>query len=153
MFTRTSQPPNEEEGSGHGFGARKVPFVASTSALGAGQCATAASTATNGTPRLGFAILRVNGNGRLIVTVSLKHAAPNATYLVTVAQSTGSCSSPFTVRTNRRGNGNGHMRLMLSPGATSAWVTAVSGSNVLVTRLATFTPKAESREDGEHDAG
>ncbi len=152
MFTPTSKPPkHENEGAEHGVGARKVAFFTSTSGLGAGMCASAAATPTAGSRSFGFAVLTVTARGRVNVTVSLKHAQPNATYTLVVAQSTGACSSPFMVTTNRRGNGNGHMRLTLASGATSAWVTAVSGSNVLVTRLASFTPKRGHSGDGDRD--
>ncbi|MGC8634012.1 MAG: hypothetical protein ACP5VP_05015 [Candidatus Limnocylindrales bacterium] len=140
-FTKVVPSQGRAIGPEHGKGARKVAFYATT---GATPCAAAPATPTAGTPSFGFAILNTTGHSGLNVSVSLKGAAPNATYAVAVQQSPGTCGTTFTVRTNARGNGNGHQHLALLSGATQAWVTAIqtggatltNGSNMLVTRLA-----------------
>ena len=133
----------------HGKGARKVAFYAST---GATTCATAPVSPSAGTPSFGFAILTTTGNGRLNVTVSLKGAAPGADYSVYVQQSPGTCSVPFTIHTNSRGNGNGHVHLSLASGATQAWVTAV-GPTTLVTRLAMLPMKGHGHDNAPDNRG
>lgn len=125
-------------GNEHSKGARKVAFFSTT---GTTACASAPATPSAGSKSLGFAILNTTGHNRLNVTVSLKGALPNATYSVSVQQSPGGCSTPFTIHTNARGNGNGHVHLALTKGATQAWVTATSGSSVLVTRVASLPMK------------
>ncbi len=140
-----------ERGNGHG--ARKVAYFAGTSG---GQCASAGATPTTGAHSFGFAVVNTTGKNRLNVTVSLNGAAANATYSVYVDQS-GTCSTPFTIHTNRRGNGNGHVHLALASGTTQVWVTAVSGNRVLVTRAAALMVKGHAGpakgSDKDHGRG
>jgi hypothetical protein len=150
-FTRAGPSQGKVIGPEHGKGARKVAFYATTATSG---CATLPATPTAGTQSFGFAVLNTTGHNGLNVTVSLKGVAPNATYTVAVQQSPGTCGTTFTVRTNARGNGNGHQHLALVSGATQAWVTAIqtagpsvtNGSNVLVTRLAMLPVKGHGPE-------
>jgi hypothetical protein len=149
-FTNANAGGGNEREKGHG--ARKVAFFAGTSA---GQCASAGAMPTKGAHSFGFAIVNTTGKNRLNVTVSLKGATANATYSVYVDQS-GTCSTPFTIHTNRRGDGNGHVHLALASGTTQVWVTAISGNSVLVTRTAALTVKshADPLKDGkDHGRG
>lgn len=143
--------PLNQGGTGNhevGKGARKVAFYASTSAIG--SCASAAAQPLAGAQRFGFAIVNTTGHGRLNVTVKLKGVQPNVTYSVAVMQSPGTCAAPFSVRTNGRGNGTGHVHLMLAPGATGVWVTATSTSgSAFVTRLAVLPLKHHGGGAGE----
>lgn len=144
-FTQVAPGQGQTERE-HGKGARKVAFYAGAGATTSG-CAALPATPSAGAQSFGFAILNTTGHNRLNVTVSLKGATPNATYSVTVQQAPGTCSGAFNVYTNSRGNGNGHVHLALTSGATQAWVTAISGSNVLVTRLATLPVKGHGEKD------
>lgn len=123
----------------NGRGARKVVFYAGSAS---GACATAPASPLAGAKSYGFAIVTVTGNGRINVQVSLKGALPNATYSVAVQQAPGSCSNSLTIRTNAGGNGNGHARPTVSSGVTQVWVTATSGTSVLVTKAAVVAVKA-----------
>ncbi len=135
----------------HGKGARKVGFYATT---GATTCATAPVAPSVGTKSFGFAILNTTGHGRVNVEVSLKGAAPNATYSVYLDQA-GSCSPVFTLHTNSRGNGNRHLNVAMVSGATQAWLTAIqtagpavtNGSNLLVTNLAVVSMKGHAPDN------
>ena len=64
----------------------------------------------------GFAVMNTNGNGDLIVEVSVKKACPNAKYVVGVWQDTcapdGSCTR---LTTNGQGNGNAHLKISAIP--------------------------------------
>ena len=135
----------------NGHGARKVAFFAGTSG---GQCASAGVMPAAGARSFGFAVVNTTGKNRLNVTVSLKNATANATYRVYVDQS-GTCSTPFTIHTNRHGNGNGHVHLALASGTSQVWVTAISSNNVLVTRVATLAMKghADPAKGSDKDRG
>jgi hypothetical protein len=137
-FTNVNAGGANERENGHG--ARKVVFFAGTSG---GRCASAGAMPAKGAHSFGFAIVNTAGKNRLNVTVSLKGATANATYSVYVDQS-GTCSPPFSIHTNRRGNGNGHVHLALARGTTQVWVTAVSSNGVLVTRAAALTVKGHA---------
>ena len=158
-FTNTSAGQGNTERE-HGKGARKVAFYAST---GGTTCAAAPVTPSAGTRSFGFAILNTTGHGRVNVEVSLKGAAPNSTYSVYLDQA-GTCSTtPFTLHTNSRGNGNRHVNLTMASGATQAWLTAVqttgsavtNGSNLLVTNLAMVSVKGHghAHAQGNQDKG
>ena len=149
-FTPVTTTPGSTAGE-KGHGARKVAFYASASTS---ACAAAPVLPAAGARSYGFAIANTTGNQRLIVEVSLKGALPNATYSVAVQQAPGTCSAPFTIRTNGRGNGNGHAHLTLVAGAGQVWVTATSGSSVLVTPAATLTVKGhDARDSGDRGKG
>ena len=75
----------------------------------------------------GFAVINTNGNGDLIVQVSLKGAVPS-TYDVYVHQNVGGSCSPTLVgqlTTNGKGNGNAHAELERTANATDFWVSLV----------------------------
>ena len=102
------------------------------------------------TTTFGFAILTTTGHGKLNVTVALKGAVPNATFSVSVNQG-GTCSTPFTIHTNRAGNGASHQHLSLVAGAKTFWVTATTGSVTYVTKAVTLATKAKAKGHG-HDS-
>jgi len=131
-----------DQDRGMGRGARKTGlYAAGTTAA----CATAAAVPAAGTKTFGFAVLKTTGHGKLNVTVALKGAVPNATFSVTVNQG-GTCSTAFTIRTNRAGNGAGHLHLALVPGAKSFWVTATGGSATYVTKAVTLAIKSKGND-------
>ncbi len=138
-FTPLEVTPSTVIPGANGRGARKVVFYEGSAS---GTCAAAPAAPPAGAKSYGFAIVTVTGNGRINVQVSLKGALPNATYSLAVRQAPGSCSSSLTIRTNARGNGNGHVRLAVSSGVTQVWVTATSGTSVLVTKAALVAVKA-----------
>lgn len=131
---------DRDDDRGNGQGARKAGFFAA--GLTAATCAAAAAVPAAGAKRFGFAVLTTTGRGKLNVTVALKGAAPNATFTVTVSQA-GTCGTPFTIRTNRAGNGAGHQHLALVAGAKTFWVTAASSTAVYVTKAMTVPAKAK----------
>ena len=134
-----------DQDRGNGNGARKTGFYAA--GLTAAGCATAASVPAAGTTTFGFAILKSTGHGKLNVTVALKGAVPNATFSVSVDQG-GTCSTPFTIRTNRAGNGASHQHLSLVAGAKTFWVTATTGSATNVTKAVTLATKGSGHGHG-----
>jgi len=135
---------------GMGRGARKTGLYAAGSTTA--TCATAAAVPAAGTKTFGFAVLKTTGHGKLNGTVALKGAAPNTTFSVTVNQG-GTCSTPFTIRTNRAGNGAGHLHLALVPGAKSFWVTATGGSATYVTKAVTLTTKGKGSDNNSNAKG
>ena len=139
-----------DQDRGNGHGARKTGFYAA--GLTAAGCATAASVPAAGTKTFGFAVLTTTGHGKLNVTVALKGAIPNATFSVMVDQG-GTCSTPFTIRTNGAGNGAGHQHLALVTGAKSFWVTATSGSATYVTKAATLATNDKGHDNDKGDHG
>jgi len=96
-------------------------------------CAAGATDFSNGP--YGFVVMNT-ANGNLIVEVSLKGATPHATYDIWVNQNPGACplsspTAPSALTTNGQGNGNAHVVVPLVSGATSFWVSAVGGGQVL----------------------
>ena len=137
---------------GKGQGARKTGFYAG---LTTAACTTAGAAPAAGAKSFGFAVLKTTGHGKLNATVALKGAVPNATFTVSVNQN-GTCSAPFTIRTNSAGNGAGHQHLALVQGAKSFWVTATSGSATYVTRAVTVPTKHKAHghgHDNDNDKG
>jgi hypothetical protein len=134
-----------DQDRGNGRGARKTGLYAAGSTSAA--CATAAALPAAGAKTFGFAVLKTTGSAKLNVTVALKGAAPNASFTVTVNQG-GTCSTPFTIRTNGAGNGAGHQHLALVPGAKSFWVTATSGSATYATKAVTLATKSNDNGKG-----
>jgi hypothetical protein len=134
-----------DQDRGNGHGARKTGFYAA--GLTAAGCATAVSVPAAGATSFGFAVLTTTGHGKLNVTVALKGAVPNATFSVSVSQG-GTCSTPFTIRTNRAGNGASHQHLSLVAGAKTFWVTATTGSVTYVTKAVTLATKGTRNGNG-----
>jgi hypothetical protein len=60
----------------------------------------------------------------------------------------GTCSTPFTIHTNRAGNGASHQHLALVAGAKTFWVTATSGSATYVTKAVTLATKGNGNGKG-----
>ena len=90
---------------------------------------------TNGAT-YGFVILNTNANGDLIVQVALKGAMPNTMYDIWVNQDPGACplsspTAPGALKTNIKGNGNAHVKIARVSDATSFWISAVGGGQVL----------------------
>jgi hypothetical protein len=142
-----------DKNDGNGQGARKTGFYAA--GLTTAACATAGAVPAAGAKSFGFAVLNTTGHGKLNATVALKGAVPNATFTVSVNQN-GTCSAPFTIRTNSAGNGAGHQHLALVQGAKSFWVTATSGSATYVTRAVTVPTKHKAHghgHDNDNDKG
>jgi len=84
----------------------------------------------------GFVVMNTNRHGDLIVEVSLKGATPNETYDIWVNQYPGACplseaTALDALTTNRRGNGNAHLKIERVTEATNFWVSAVGGGQVL----------------------
>ena len=98
-----------------GAGADKAPLYCCNNCNGCGQT-------------YGFAVMNTNGNGDLIVEVSVKKACPDATYCVGVWQCTCAPSVACTyLTTNGQGNGNVHVTTPAIPcacngGLVEAWV-------------------------------
>ena len=97
-------------------------------------CADGAIDLTDGP--YGFVVMNTNARGDLIIEVSLKGATPDAAYDIWVNQYPGACplSSPTSaaaLTTNRRGNGNAHLKVPRVEGATNFWISAVGGGLVL----------------------
>ena len=118
------------KGQPTGAGAGKAMLYNSASF----DCETGAGD-TSG-PTYGFVILNTNGNGDLIVEVSLKGATSKATYDIWVNQDPGACplavpTAPGALMTNAKGNGNAHVKIARFSGATNFWVSAVGGGQVL----------------------
>ncbi len=145
-FTGTTTPGDHggrDSDRGKGHGARKVAFYSDP----AFTCATGAQP-TAGAATFGFAVLRTTGHRMVNVTVALKGALPNATYDLWVNQDPGACplgipTKVGAVKTNALGNGNGHVRVALVPGATNFWVSATSGTSVLRTKAALLKIKGK----------
>ena len=117
-------------GQSPGAGAGKAMLYDSVSY----DCETGAGDISGQT--YGFVILNTNGNGDLIVEVSLKGATPKATYDVWVNQDPGACplGAPTALGalvTNAKGNGNAHVEITRLSDATNFWVSAVGGGQVL----------------------
>ncbi len=127
-------------------GARKVAFYADANVTY--TCATGAQPAA-GAKKYGFAVLNATAHGYLEVTVSLKGVTPSTKFDVWVNQDPGAC--PLTaatklaaVKTNAKGNGTAHLRVKVVTGATSFWVSVVSGSNVYRTPAAALVVKTST---------
>ena len=143
---------SHDKDHGKGQGARKTGFYAA--GLTTAACATTGAAPAAGAKSFGFAVLKTTGHGKLNATVALKGAVPNATFTVSVNQH-GTCSAPFTIRTNSAGNGAGHQHLALVQGAQSFWVTATSGSATYVTRAVMVPTKHKAHghdSDNDHDS-
>jgi hypothetical protein len=74
-------------------------------------------------PVTGFVVFNTTGKPGtakdLIGEISVKRAAPNATYNVQVAQAPTICGVPAgTLTTNSQGNGNAHFKVPRAPGST-----------------------------------
>lgn len=87
-------------------------------------------------PTYGFAVMNINGNGDLIVQVSVKGATPNSAYDIWVNQDPGACplgapTAAGALVTNGKGNGNAHVTLDAVDGASNFWISAVGGGQVL----------------------
>ncbi len=151
VVTFTSPKPITEREREHARGASKVRFYAGSSA-----CSTSAPTVPPaGTATFGFAVVNATGNGRLTVEVSLKGAAPNATYSISLDLA-GTCTAVSrSLHTNARGNGNLHVNLANPAKATQVWVLATqspgpsvtNGSNSLFTTAATVVLKGHGPSD------
>ncbi|HEV2980253.1 MAG TPA: hypothetical protein VGX51_02375 [Solirubrobacteraceae bacterium] len=83
----------------------------------------------------GFVVLNTPGDETTLTgEVALKHAAPNTTYSVRVAELVppplGACfeRAPGVITTNKQGNGNLHFTTARVPSATTFEVKVVSGS-------------------------
>lgn len=128
-------------GSG-GNGAKKAPLYQGTSwTCGAGASATGATH--------GFAVMNLNAKGTLIGTVSLKGAAPNATYSIWIAGTKipgqGTYYPPTTLtncpqtpllgylKTNAAGNGTFHFKIEGVVPQSAAWIIAEGGGPRLQT--------------------
>jgi len=84
----------------------------------------------------GFVVMNTNARGDLIIEVSLKGATADATYDIWVNQYPGACplsspTAPGALTTNGRGNGNAHLKVPKVEGATTFWISAVGGGQVL----------------------
>ena len=98
-------------------------------------CATGATAFSDGP--YGFVVLNTNANGDLIIQVSLKGATPNATYDIWVNQDPGACplpapTAPDVLMTNRKGNGNVHLKIDRIDDATMFWISAVGGDQAVL---------------------
>ena len=91
-------------------------------------------------PTYGFAVMNTNGNGRLIVEVSVKGGSPNATYDIWVNQYPCNCplsspTAPGALTTNGQGNGNAHLNIPSLDcncwDNTIVWVSVVGGGQML----------------------
>jgi len=141
---------DKDKDLGNGQGARKSGFYAA--GLTTAACATAGAVPAAGAQTFGFAVLTTTGNGKLNATVALKGAVPNSTFTVSVNQN-GTCSAPFTIRTNAAGNGTGHQHLALVQGAKSFWVTASTSSATYVTKAMMVPAKHKAHDNGHDNRG
>ena len=117
--------------------AQKEPFLDNFT----GRCATGA---ISGDPTENFAVIKQNGDGTVSAEVSLKHAVPNATYRVEIAQapSGAGCNVFFgTIQTNGQGNGNGQFSVPIVPGSTGANVGINLGDDLQATPNYVFGSK------------
>ena len=84
----------------------------------------------------GFVVLNTNAKGDLIVQVAVKGATSDATYNIWVNQDPGACplstpTAPDALTTNKKGNGNAHVKIDRVAGATNFWVSVAGGGPVL----------------------
>jgi hypothetical protein len=104
-----------------------------------------------GAESFGFAMLNGTASkGKLVVTVSLKGAAPDTDFDLWVNQDPGACplAAPTRVaalHTNEEGNGTAQVKVKLVAGAKHFWVSAVSQVQVLRTPAATLSLKKPKR--------
>ncbi len=137
----THPDPNHHAVTHHG--ARKALLYDVTTTSPGYTCAAGAQPAP-GAAHPGFVILNTTGRGYLEVTVVLRRAQPNATYSIWVNQYPGACpltsaTKPNAFTTNAQGNGAGHARVELVPGATAFWISAVSTGNASILRSPAVT--------------
>ncbi|MCA9397981.1 hypothetical protein KC573_04060, partial [candidate division WWE3 bacterium] len=84
-----------------------------------------------------FGTVSINpGNSRLFLTVNLEDATPNATYDIWINQNPGACplSSPSfstAMSTDSNGNATKTFQYDKNSSATSFWISAVGGGQVL----------------------
>lgn len=105
-----------------------------------------------GAETFGFGVLNATASaGKLVVTVSLKGAAPDTDFDLWVNQDPGACplAAPTKVaalHTNEQGNGTAKVKVKLVAGAKHFWVSAVSQAQVLRTPAATLTLKTPKKK-------
>jgi hypothetical protein len=108
-------------------GAQKAPLYGPSTIA---PCPTGAAP----TPEtFGFAVLNSPGDETTVTgEIALKHASPNTTYNVLLAQDEPGCNTtPLgELTTNARGNGNLHFSTERIPGTTKFFVGVLSGGEL-----------------------
>lgn len=87
-------------------------------------------------PSFGFAILKTNTIGDLIVDIALKNAKPNTTYYIWINQHPGArpqpkLTAPGVLTTNTKGKGSTSVRVARITGATDLWISVTNSSEYL----------------------
>jgi len=132
--------------AGAGGGAAKVGFY-----LDPLYTCTDGAQPGPGAQRYGFAMLNTTAaQGKLVVTVSLKRAAPDTDFDIWVNQDPGACplaaaTKVAALHTNEQGNGTAQVKVTLVSGAKHFWVSAVSQVQVLRTPAAKLSLKKPKR--------
>lgn len=91
----------------------------------------------------GKAVIKVVDDSKVNVSVELEGVMPNSTYTIWINQSPGACPLPTfnggTILSNEEGYGSAEVSLDKVIGATSFWVSAVGGGQVLRTSTVPVT--------------